>query len=378
MNRRHYSRSTRVPLPVLLGVSLLGWSLFALLSTAQSWVYLAARSDVRPLSQVAGTTFAMMWAWAIFTPFIFLIALRYPLRRPIRVRSVLVHLTLVLLLPLVDALVRQLVYPLFGFDLAPIMAVYLRFFDVSFFAYVAIVGLAHVFDMGVRLQREELQKTRLQAELARAEVLTLKMQLQPHFLFNTLHGIAEMVHEDPAQADRMITRLGDLLRLTMETSGVQEVPLSQELGLLQSYLAIQEVRFGSRLDVKYDVQADVRDAMVPGFLLQPLVENALRHGIADRVEGGHIVVRAWRKDRRLHLTVSDDGRGADGGYAEGFGLRNTRERLLYLYGDGARFTLDATGNGEGTVAAIALPFRTRAKEHGENPPPLTRPEEQAL
>ncbi len=188
-------------------------------------------------------------------------------------------------------------------------------------------------------------------------MMALKMQIQPHFLFNTLHGIAEIVHEDASQADRLITRLGELLRMTMETSGAQEVPLRRELELLRAYLAIQEARFGDRLEVEYDIGPMAADALVPSFLLQPLVENALQHGLAKQPGPGRIAIIARRRDEMLQLAVRDDGKGVTRRYAEGLGVRNTRARLEHLYGDRAAFTLEPAGGRSGTVAIVDLPFR---------------------
>lgn len=340
----------------LFGLSFLGWSLYGLLSTAQAFVYMAARSDARPLFNVAGTTFAMMWFWALLTPWIYLISVKFPLRRGQLRRSMPVHVGLVLTIPLLDAGVRQLVYPIFGFSLAPVLAAYLRFFDVSFYAYVAIAASAHVFESSRRLQEEALAKSQLEAQLIRAELTALKMQIQPHFLFNTLHGLAEIVHEDADRADQMLTRLGTLLRMTMEMSGVELVPLRTELDLLESYLSIQQIRFGDRLTVEVDVAAETLDVRVPTFILQPLVENALVHGLANGRTRGRIVLRGQAADSVLRLEVLDSGRGLRGPVVERRGVANTRARLVHHFGARQRFSLEAAPGGVGTRASLEIPL----------------------
>ena len=345
----------RVSPGVLLAMAFAGWSLYGLLSTAQSFVYMAARGNPRPLSQVAGTTFVMMWFWALLTPVIFLLSLRFPLRRGNLARAVPVHLALILVLPLLDALARQLVYPWFGFDLAPVLAVYIRFFDVSFYAYLAIAAVAHVLAMSLRLQEEAVAKSEVEAALARSQVAALKTQIQPHFLFNTLHGLSETVHEDPERADRMITRLGDLLRATMETTEAPVVPLRQELDLVEKYLSIQQLRFEDRLSVDIQADAEVLDLPVPGFLLQPLVENAVLHGIAPRKGGGRVEVRAARAPGLLRIEVRDDGVGLPRDVAEGIGLGNARARLRQLYGSRASLELSSGRDGVGTSVVVELP-----------------------
>jgi LytS/YehU family sensor histidine kinase len=184
------------------------------------------------------------------------------------------------------------------------------------------------------------------------------MQLHPHFLFNSLNAIAVLVRDqDTRAASRMLELLSDVLREVLRTDPAQEVPLADELRFLERYLAIEQVRFSDRLRVTFAVGADLSDAAVPGFVLQPLVENALRHGIAPRSDAGALEVGAGRDGAELALWVRDDGPGpGDPPRAEGVGLRNTRERLTTLYGERARLALAAAPGG-GTVATITIPYR---------------------
>jgi two-component system LytT family sensor kinase len=199
---------------------------------------------------------------------------------------------------------------------------------------------------------------RLESRLAHAQLDALRLQLHPHFLFNTLNAIAALTAADPARAHRMLARLGDLLRQTLESDGVAEVSLERELGLLAPYLELQQIRFGERLRVRQDIGSGTREALVPALILQPLVENALQHGVARRPEGATVVLRAWRRDDRLGLEIEDDGPGPGAGAATpGIGLANTRARLAQLYGGDHRLELGPAAGG-GFLVRIEIPFRT--------------------
>ncbi len=195
----------------------------------------------------------------------------------------------------------------------------------------------------------------LEAQLAQAELTALRMQLQPHFLFNTLHTIGSLVDEAPAVARSMTARLGDFLRLTLESSRAPEVPLRQELAFLHHYLAIEQVRFGPRLVVVEEVDPALLEAKVPNFILQPLVENALRHGLASRELGGRITLRAQVQGETLRLQVEDTGRGLVRNPALGVGLGNVVRRLAHLHGPRGRFTLEPGPEG-GACATVTVPL----------------------
>jgi sensor histidine kinase YesM len=181
------------------------------------------------------------------------------------------------------------------------------------------------------------------------------MQLHPHFLFNTLHAISALMHQDVEVADRMIARLGELLRSALESAGTQEVPLRQELDFIKPYLEIEQARLGARLAVQLEIAPDTMEAQVPNLLLQPLVENAIRHGIAPRNAPGRIAIRARRDKDCLHLQVSDNGLGLSSNYQEGVGVANTKARLQQLYGAAQRFVMDNGPEG-GLVVSVAVPY----------------------
>jgi LytS/YehU family sensor histidine kinase len=205
------------------------------------------------------------------------------------------------------------------------------------------------------LQDERVRNAQLANQLAQSQLQALRMQLQPHFLFNTLNAISALTIADPPQAKLMIARLSDFLRLTLEERHAQQIPLSREMQFLESYLGIQQVRFQDRLVTHVDM-GDTGRAMVPSLVLQPLVENALRHGLLAKTDGGELRISARRVDDELHLRVEDDGLGlpADGA-VEGVGLSNTRERLKAMFGDKATMDLSRRIDG-GTRVELRLPF----------------------
>jgi len=215
-----------------------------------------------------------------------------------------------------------------------------------------------------RYGERELQAAELQRELVVARLDALRMQLNPHFLFNTLHAISALIHEDPEAADRMVARLSELLRLSLDQSKPQEVPLSEEIAFLDRYLEIESTRFGDRLKIEKHIEPGAEEAIVPFLVLQPLVENAIRHGIEPREDPGHISIGAHRHNGMLELSVIDNGVGLSGEPAararEGIGLSNTRSRLSHLYGTEFRFDLATIAAG-GLEARITIPYRCKAK-----------------
>jgi hypothetical protein len=215
--------------------------------------------------------------------------------------------------------------------------------------YLMIVSGAHA----VIYFRREQQRA---ASLVSARLEVLRGQLQPHFLFNTLNVIAELVHEDPEKADGMITALSDMLRLTLDSASDQLVPLERETDLVSRYFAIMQTRLGDRLRYYCDITPPARAALVPPFLCQPLVENAILHGIEPVPNGGTVTVRAWINSDKLHVSVADDGVGMRTlPIREGIGLANTRARLHELFGNAAQVSLS---NGNGVTVEITMPLRT--------------------
>ena len=353
-----------------------------------------------PSSTPITLAFAEYYLWAVLTVPIFWMASRVSLEpRGDRFGRVLLFLGVgVLTAMFVDVATHFMRDALFDFPVRPRRGppitwrtglVRLWFLDdlTVYFAVLA-AGIARDIFARYRARHDETvrltaQAAQLQAQLAEARLAVLSAQLNPHFLFNTLHAVSSLVERDPRGVRRMIARLSELLRVTLEGTSEQEIPLSRELELLQLYLDIMQVRFQGRLDVHSDVDADVMDALVPNFVLQPLVENAVMHGVS-KVEGtGTIQLRARRSGDDVVITVRDNGPGLDSasstetlaresrdgsggmsGGTGGVGLSNTRARLEQLYGAEQRLSLRRAAEG-GTVAEIVLPYHTGADLHAE-------------
>jgi LytS/YehU family sensor histidine kinase len=245
----------------------------------------------------------------------------------------------------------------------------LAYLHVNALVYGIIVGVAHLLAYREAARARDLHAARLEAQLARARLHALRAQLHPHFLFNALHTVGLLFrtnrHEEGYDT---LERLGALLRRMLDGGGADEheVPLGEELDFAREYLAIERTRLRDRLRVEVDAAPDALAARVPALLLQPLVENAVRHGIAPHSAAGRLTIRAWRDGTILRLHVSDDGPGpprGNGRASEGVGLRNTRERLRQLYGDAQRLTMGAPPEGGGgCVVEVELPFRERSAE----------------
>lgn len=314
---------------------------------------------------------ATWFPWAVFAPIIDAIWRRFPLEGRTWGRSVLVHLIATLVFGLCWGLMR------WGASFVPLVDpmplelgwLLISHFPLWFLAYWVLVTVRQATHNYGRFREREIRASQLEAKLAQTQLEILKMQLHPHFLFNTLHAISTLIHKDPDAADEMVAQLSDLLRMTLATIGIQEVTLQQELEFLQRYLEIQKARFQDRLEVILDIPAETLDVSVPNQVLQPIVENAIRHGIDARSGQGLIEIRARATDHMLELTVRDDGPGlrsdvrldvqaADDAPREGrgIGLANTRARLRELYGPASTLHLGNHPDG-GAIVTLSLPLR---------------------
>ncbi|HJQ67500.1 MAG TPA: histidine kinase [Blastocatellia bacterium] len=368
----------------LWALVLVGWVLIGMTFTLNYYLY----ADHYVFIFTKQPTFIEMLVWELpywllwagLSPLIFKITRRHRIERERWMASLAVHVGACVLF----SCAHRAAYLLIGWGLnvvayRPIPSLadlfdFLFFFNMptALMSYATILLVSHALLYYQRYQEEELKASRLKAELAEAQLQiteaqlqALKMQLHPHFLFNTLNSISALLDEDAEAADEMLARLGDLLRMTLANSGAQEVTLQEELEFLRCYLEIERVRFQDRLTVQMDIEPQALDALVPNLILQPIVENAIRHGIASRIAPGRIEVRAARAGDALRLQVEDNGPGiqAKSDLAvtsrEGVGLSNTRARLKRLYGDCHRFELsDAVGGG--LLLTIEIPFQTEA------------------
>lgn len=343
-----------------------GWTAFGLFSFGQVLVYNAVSGEEplpwRPLLLVS---LGSAWLWAALTPLALWVANRLKFDVKQRTRSLVLHglagICFVLLSSILD---RGFAMLISHSPLRPFVSSLLYRFDSRLLAYLCIVTVSQAARYALLYREREVLAASLEAQLARAELQLLKMQLQPHFLFNALNTIAELAHNDPHNADRLIARLGHLLRLSLEQAGHQVVPFRQELQILEAYLEIEQTRFQDRLLIETSVAPDVLDAGVPALLLQPIVENAIRYGTSPVTGAGRIRIRAARAGDQLVITIADSGPGfpAGGPAKEGLGLHNTRERLRQLYGAQQRFALETMPEG-GARVTIALPFLPCGEVH---------------
>lgn len=351
---------------------LVAWTLIGLLFAVPIAVQAVAGGGDIPWSQIIAELFRW-YLWAAFTPAIYWQAQLFPLERGRLLPRILINiglgLALTLLYVVLELVLREVLTAIFR-------AAQGGHFGISLFqswpqliywgteyhllVYFAIGAVVHAFLFYDKLRDRELKGSRLEAQLAMARLEVLKMQLHPHFLFNTLNAISALMHRDVDAADRMITLLADLLRLSLDKDDRHVVPLSNELEFLDRYLAIEKIRFRDRLRVNMDVDSSCLSCQVPRLILQPLVENSVRHGIARRSAAGMVAIRARRKGNRLELCVIDDGPGLPekGGWREGVGLANSRARLQQLYGDDHRLTLEQAPE-SGLMVRLELPFEER-------------------
>ena len=346
------------------------WTVFGLLLANQ--FYMASELRAQPVSWTRVLLRGLFEAhlWALATLAIFWLARRFPLERGRMLGSVAVHLggAIVLTLARVALMVEMsrhvnwLTRRSFGEQFWGASSLNILF-------YVLLLGIAHAVLYHERYRERAQTAERLAAGLAEARLQALKMQLQPHFLFNTLNAISALIPAEARPARRMVARLGDLLRITLEHEETQEVTLRQELAFLQPYLEIEQARLEDRLTVVMEIAPDALDARVPHLILQPLVENAIRHGIAPRIKPGRVEISATSgaDDRFLHLEVRDDGPGVDpdrqARTRKAVGLTNIQSRLEQLYDGEHRFALENRPEG-GVVVKISIPFRRGAAMAG--------------
>jgi two-component system LytT family sensor kinase len=348
-----------------LFASLAGLAAF---TTIQLLVVYRTRGMTLSTSEAVLSGLATWLPWAVLGPPIFWLCRRFPFDGRRWITSFLVHLPASFVFGLLWSAIR------WGFSYVPWVderplvysKVAMAHLYLWFLSYWVLVGVHEAWHNYQRFKQGELRATQLEARLAQAQLEVLKGQLHPHFLFNTLHAISTLIHRDADAADEMLAQLSDLLRMTLANIGVQEVPLQQELEFLQRYLDIQQMRFQDRLRVVVDVPADTLDVRVPNQVLQPLVENAIRHGVDAQRGEGLVEIRARTEGQILHLTVRDDGPGirtdAVNGTPQkgrGIGLSNTRARLRELYGSASMLGL-ANHPGGGAVVSLTIPLRRDA------------------
>lgn len=361
------SAKTRTSRTLAVLAVFLPWTLFGLYSGLQTHYRSALWGRPIGWGRSLFLEVTYTWIWCFATPLVLWLARRFPLLSRSWARNAGVHLVAMFTLATVTKLLWDVVahppYPFYdkGATLTGILKSVSSAIDIGTMLYCVVVLGSYAYDYYRELEERRLQASELERQFTNAQLQALKMQLHPHFLFNALHTISGLVHQDPHTAERMIARLSDFLRLSLEDSAVQKVPLDEELRFLDLYLDIERVRFEDRLTVRFAIDAGAREAMVPNLLLQPLVENSIRHGIAHRLADGLIVIGVRHLGETLRISVLDNGPGPDLSstlpLSEGVGLSNTRARLERLYGDRQQLTLRSPAGG-GLEVEIVIPFET--------------------
>jgi two-component system LytT family sensor kinase len=335
------------------------WTAFALVFAIEYWLLAVPESFPR----IVAGQLASWWPCALLTPPLAGLTIRIRALRLSRSRASLLHALgaagfLVVGGGLMGASESLLPWSPAEGVLAAARHGVIRYLGPDLLLYCLVVAGTMAAAHAHESRRRGIAAATLARELAEAQLHVLSAQLQPHFLFNTLHAVSALIWEDQARADRLLARLSELLRLTLRSGGRMETTLEEELALLGRYVEIQETRYGDRLRISIEAEPAARQAMVPHLILQPLVENAIRHGITRRTAPGRVDVVARAGADRLHLTVRDDGVGlpANRPVREGVGLGVTRARLRQLYGPAFGIELSA-GDGGGAVCALSIPLR---------------------
>ena len=365
---------------LLWGMVLTGWVAIGMTWTLNYYIY--ADHYVAIFSVPPSFREMVIWElpywilWAALTPVVFRLTRRFPLGRGRLTENLAIHISACIAL----SIFHRALYLMLGWvlhvtvyeKLASVVTVYhfLFFFNLptGFMSYGSIMLICNLLIYYQHYQESELQSSQLETRLAQAELhataaelRALKMQLQPHFLFNTLNSISALLEDNVQAADEMLSRLADLLRLTLDNSAAQTVPIAEELEFLKCYLEIERARFQDRLVVEINVDPAALNALVPNLVLQPIVENAIKHAVAPRHGAGRVQLHAIREGSRLVVVVIDDGDGrralqeADSGITKGLGLSNTRSRLAQLYPDQHTFLMRISDSG-GLEVRIEIPF----------------------
>ena len=310
---------------------------------------------------------AQWWSWGLLAPLIFWIDALLPFTENQLLRRVLAHLPVSVVVTILYGYVAMSMGALFGLQAWSVMAssrflaMLLQGLLWSWLVYWVIFGVQQTFHYYRHYLASELRVARMERSFSDARLHALRMQLDPHFLFNALNTISAQVERDPRLARTMIEHLGDLLRLSLDARDRQEIPLAEEVAFLDHYVAIQKIRFAENLRIEIQVDSEVKYALVPCLIVQPLVENAIRHGISRRGSGGTVTVTAERTTSHVEIRVADDGVGLPPGWtlesSLGTGLSVTRERILGLHPDGNSGFFVRPRNGGGTEVKISLPLR---------------------
>ncbi|HEX8265716.1 MAG TPA: histidine kinase [Pyrinomonadaceae bacterium] len=353
-----------------------GWTLVAFFYASQTLIANGYRANPLVWWRVLTWDLVIYYLWFLLTPVVLWLNRRFPFERGHIIKSLSFHLVAGTVLSLFYLLFLTLIdpiLPLFGDkpDLVPRTSFFekFQFFVVAYLhvcliSYWGILLVNYLVSIYLAFQERSLRASQLEASLAVARLESLKSQLHPHFLFNTLNAIVVLVRKNRnKEAEDMLTGLSELLRHSLENIGVQEVSLRHEIEFLKTYLEIEQVRFQDRLKVQLNIEPETLKAVVPNLILQPLVENAIRHGFSKREKAGLVAITTSRENGTLQIRVRDDGAGLPKNWRleenkTGIGIANTRARLRQLYGDAQTFDIRSTEDG-GTVVILKIPFQTQ-------------------
>jgi sensor histidine kinase YesM len=347
-----------------------GWILLVFLFSGLNILYQPLRQD-RPFEWKYFFLWqALFYSWAILSPLIVFFAKRFRFRKRNWWRLLPVHLIAAIVFLLLHALifvnVHKIVEPAKVAEFGGFLAYTLRLTAnvTHLLMYCFLLSSIYMVDFYRHFQAEQLKSSELKAALATSQLNALKMQIHPHFLFNTLNSISALMHKDVQAADKMVARLGDFLRMTLENSGDREVSLKQEMDFVGRYLEIESVRFQDRLVVKMNIDPETLAARVPNLILQPIVENAIKHGISQQESVESLIISSKRHGDRLQIRVEDTGPGlppsnenGKGSKTVGIGLANTRARLAHLYEENYRFEIKNSVP-HGVIVTLEIPFET--------------------
>ncbi len=336
-----------------------------LLFVFQNYVGMSQETTQYSLNDILVGLLSYWYVWALLFPFIVWMGRRYPIGGVPAAGSLRRHIPAFMLVPVLHIAIYTLFLHAVDGDEKPYVKTAIVLMKSGLFfrylTYAFLLATSYSIDYYRNHRERELKTSRLEAKLAEAQLQALKSQIHPHFLFNTLNAISSLMHRNVEAADEAISRLAELLRATLEVNGEQEVTLRQEVDLLKQYVEIEKLRFGERLVVALDIPEEALEAMVPNLILQPIVENSIRYGVATRSATGTVAVAARCQGKKLEIRVSDDGPGLPGDFVEGIGIGNTKARLRQLYGANQSFLM-GTGASGGVTVTLQIPLRTESYE----------------
>lgn len=335
------------------------WTFLALLFSPQTYILNSHSNPPLTWWQALQANLALFYVWAALTPLVLWLGHRFSIERIHLSRNLAIHFGLSFAIAFLQLVLLQLVNSLTISWIAAYQpsvafkALIVGLGATNVMNYWCIVGISQALIYFRRYKEREVS-------LAQAQLQAIQTQIHPHFLFNTLNAISELVHDDANRAEQTITQLSDLLRISLQNNAAQEVALKEELDFLRKYIDIQQTLLGERLKVEWKIETITLDALVPNLMLQPIIENAIRHGIASKVKGGTIKIVAEKKAENLYLSVEDDGIGINfplrEHIREGIGLKSVRARLRHLYEGSHDFSLTNPPGGQGLCVEMTIPF----------------------